>query len=620
MSLQDTIAIEKAMKNVLDGNANKSISSNFEMKNVANSILLGNRALVNEIKKLSTVLTKKPTFKQKDPNSKIINELEMMNSLTKENSKLLRNIGKAGGILGDIAKVGLIGGALGYLLFGDKKHLLNMVGGMYEAIKPLGGVISGFLTGDYEKVKGSLGKIEEGINSVLGDGVVGQILTGKYKPFNTVVGAMKVQGGLFQGLIFGDWKLFWSGFDDLKKNLSMGQMGILGALLFGMPLAKGALSALSGTIMSAALANPLQAATVASVATIITSIGFGVKAYLDRKDSNEFKKEFLKANENKLVNEMELRNAPKEATEEALKLRKEIAKINEIISSKRGIPKNHLEYLNAQMDEKQNRFGEILKLYPKPTLESINNQPQPIMSTSGVINTNAIPNRLNEDVMVSKVNKYASNINAVSKKYGIDPLWVAAIMMQESAGNPSAKSWTGVRGLMQVTGDTAKSMGYMGSDYWNPENSIELGGKYMANLKNQFGGITPEMITAYNAGPTNVKKLMSGQQLNATPERLEEIQKYYPFVKGKYDTLSELQKAGKLKLDVGQLKFDGELDRKNNLPSSRVEKDSKKDNNELTLKQEDKEDLAKMIGYEFSKVLPKPQQGYSSPLVNPRRP
>ncbi|MEE9160959.1 MAG: membrane-bound lytic murein transglycosylase MltF [Gammaproteobacteria bacterium] len=86
----------------------------------------------------------------------------------------------------------------------------------------------------------------------------------------------------------------------------------------------------------------------------------------------------------------------------------------------------------------------------------------------------------------------------------LDWLLLAALSYQESHWNPKAKSPTGVRGLMMLTTDTAKSLGV--DDRLDPEQSIMGGARYLIKMINKI----PERIqgedrmwfalAAYNIG------------------------------------------------------------------------------------------------------------------------
>jgi soluble lytic murein transglycosylase-like protein len=99
--------------------------------------------------------------------------------------------------------------------------------------------------------------------------------------------------------------------------------------------------------------------------------------------------------------------------------------------------------------------------------------------------------------------------------YYVDRAMIYALMRQESAFNPQAKSPVGARGLMQLMPATA---GFIGTDkklanksrddLFDPTLNITLGQRYVAHLLADKG-ILNDMIVmtaAYNGGPGNVAK------------------------------------------------------------------------------------------------------------------
>ena len=95
-------------------------------------------------------------------------------------------------------------------------------------------------------------------------------------------------------------------------------------------------------------------------------------------------------------------------------------------------------------------------------------------------------------------------VEAQSKKYGIDPLFVWATMRHESGYNPGASNWIGANGLMQMmpatAADEAKKMGLKSYSLFNPQDSISMAASHIAGLVKRFGGKLQCVSAAYNAG------------------------------------------------------------------------------------------------------------------------
>ena len=89
---------------------------------------------------------------------------------------------------------------------------------------------------------------------------------------------------------------------------------------------------------------------------------------------------------------------------------------------------------------------------------------------------------------------------------------ILAIIRQESEFDAKANSYVGAKGMMQLMPSTAKlvarqlkvnySKGALISD---PEYNINLGTYYFHGLLNNYDGVFPFAIAAYNAGPNRVK-------------------------------------------------------------------------------------------------------------------
>jgi membrane-bound lytic murein transglycosylase F len=105
--------------------------------------------------------------------------------------------------------------------------------------------------------------------------------------------------------------------------------------------------------------------------------------------------------------------------------------------------------------------------------------------------------------------KYRAIFNEAGRRHNIDPLFLAAMSYQESQWNPSARSHTGVRGLMMLTQDTATTLGI--ADRTNPRQSVLGGTKYLMQLKSQIADEVKRpdndyyALAAYNVGLGHVE-------------------------------------------------------------------------------------------------------------------
>lgn len=114
----------------------------------------------------------------------------------------------------------------------------------------------------------------------------------------------------------------------------------------------------------------------------------------------------------------------------------------------------------------------------------------------------------------AQAQKISSAIIAESTKHSFDPVFVLAIIQTESQFNPLAIGSVGEIGLMQVRPETAEWIAKKYSIPWNgsktlknPVMNVRIGIAYMAHLRNHFDGASFKYVTAYNMGPTNVKRM-----------------------------------------------------------------------------------------------------------------
>ncbi len=108
---------------------------------------------------------------------------------------------------------------------------------------------------------------------------------------------------------------------------------------------------------------------------------------------------------------------------------------------------------------------------------------------------------------------YRTALLRYAKSRGIDPRFVLAIMKQESSFRTRAKSPAAARGLLQLTYDTAlkynRKAGFYkisGTDLYSPNINIAIGSVYIAELKDEFGGLYEGIAASYNAGEDNAAR------------------------------------------------------------------------------------------------------------------
>ena len=121
---------------------------------------------------------------------------------------------------------------------------------------------------------------------------------------------------------------------------------------------------------------------------------------------------------------------------------------------------------------------------------------------------------------------YADEIIENAKDYNIDPLFVAAMIREESRYNAEVISPAGARGLMQVMVPTGKAIAkeikfpdFKGEMLFNPKINIQFGTWYMSDLMREFNNNCSLVAGAYNGGPNRIK----GWLQKAKPEKVTNL-------------------------------------------------------------------------------------------------
>lgn len=95
-------------------------------------------------------------------------------------------------------------------------------------------------------------------------------------------------------------------------------------------------------------------------------------------------------------------------------------------------------------------------------------------------------------------------VREASAQQGVDSDFIHSVIKQESAGNASAVSRTGARGLMQLMPGTALQLGV--HDSFSPEQNVHGGTLYLKELLQRYNGNAIKALAAYNAGPGAVDR------------------------------------------------------------------------------------------------------------------
>jgi soluble lytic murein transglycosylase len=100
---------------------------------------------------------------------------------------------------------------------------------------------------------------------------------------------------------------------------------------------------------------------------------------------------------------------------------------------------------------------------------------------------------------------------------GVDPDLALGVMRQESSFDPGIVSPAGAVGLMQMMPATARQEGGDPDALTDPDLNMRLGVAYLHKMLDQFGGVAPYAVAAYNAGPHRVKAWISANGDAAGP-------------------------------------------------------------------------------------------------------
>ena len=95
-------------------------------------------------------------------------------------------------------------------------------------------------------------------------------------------------------------------------------------------------------------------------------------------------------------------------------------------------------------------------------------------------------------------------VASASRRYGVDPALVHAVIQVESSFNPNAVSRRGATGLMQLISATAAR--YQVYDRFDPRANVKAGVQHLQYLLDEFDHDVTLALAAYNAGENAVRR------------------------------------------------------------------------------------------------------------------
>ncbi len=101
----------------------------------------------------------------------------------------------------------------------------------------------------------------------------------------------------------------------------------------------------------------------------------------------------------------------------------------------------------------------------------------------------------------SNIRQWSAHIGVIAKEYGLDPDLIAAVIQEESHGDPQVKSWAGAVGLMGVM-PAGPGLEWRPSaeELIKPSTNLQWGVAILSAILQQSGGDFFSALAAYSGG------------------------------------------------------------------------------------------------------------------------
>ena len=125
--------------------------------------------------------------------------------------------------------------------------------------------------------------------------------------------------------------------------------------------------------------------------------------------------------------------------------------------------------------------------------------------------------------------EYTELICQNAREQGLEPAYVAAVILAESSYNPEAVSRDNAQGLMQILPSTAEWIAgkfdesYMEGCLFDPETNIKYGCWYLGFLMRRYDGSMRCSSAAYHAGQGTVDKWLADPAYSSDGKTLDKI-------------------------------------------------------------------------------------------------